>query len=270
MSKILTFEEYQAKLRRCRQYKDLPEEEFIKTAKELYDKKYSNKREHSFVENSIGIWLDKKEAKEADKLYNSYLENRNYTDPSDIGLLKTLVFYEIQQKRNQLAINEAINKDKEDFVPTNKLKAVNEINEQILSLKKVLGLSEEKKGKDPLEYINQLKRKFKVWRENNQGTRHLICPHCSKMIMLKIRTEAWEALKHPFFRDRVLCNDHLWSLYKEGKITKLDVAKVLLGKDVEVTFYVDWLEEKIFNVQTSQDPLLESGDNIPVLRESGD
>jgi len=38
--------------------------------------------------------------------------------------------------------------------------------------------------------------------------------------MLKIRTEAWEAQKHPFFKDRILANKHLVKLYKDKKITK--------------------------------------------------
>ena len=62
------------------------------------------------------------------------------------------------------------------------------------------------------------------------------------MILLKIRTEAWEALKHPFFKDKILANKQLWLLYKKGKITKKDVSLVL-GTSED---YVDWLEEKIY------------------------
>ena len=60
--------------------------------------------------------------------------------------------------------------------------------------------------------------------------------------MLKIRTEAWEALKHPFFQDKLLANRPLWKLYKDKKITKEDVANVL-GCSAQ---YIDWLEKKIY------------------------
>ncbi len=78
--------------------------------------------------------------------------------------------------------------------------------------------------------------------EENQGSRILSCPHCSKTIMLKIRTKAWEALKHPFFQDKILGNKELWKVFKEGKITKEEQAKIL-GVTPQ---YIDWLEEKIF------------------------
>ena len=47
----------------------------------------------------------------------------------------------------------------------------------------------------------------------------------SEMVMLKIRTEAWEAQKHPFFKDRVLYNKHLVKLYQSGIISKEDVSE---------------------------------------------
>jgi hypothetical protein len=84
------------------------------------------------------------------------------------------------------------------------------------------------------------------------------------MVMLKIRTEAYEAMKHPFFfKDRILSNVHLWDMYKENKITLLDVCKVLLGKECDSTAYGSWLERKIFNVKEKnsidQEEIKESG-----------
>jgi hypothetical protein len=53
---------------------------------------------------------------------------------------------------------------------------------------------------------------------------------------------AWEAQKHPFFKDRILANPHLMHMFKEGKITKHDVAKVLMTS----LDYVDWLIKKVY------------------------
>ena len=81
----------------------------------------------------------------------------------------------------------------------------------------------------------------KVWREKNQGTRSLICPHCQKMVLLKIRTDKYDAQSHPFFEDRVLSNPHLIKMYAEGKISVEDVAKVL---EVSVDYVNPWLINK--------------------------
>lgn len=59
------------------------------------------------------------------------------------------------------------------------------------------------------------------------------------MVLLKIRTDKYDAIKHPFFRDRILTNEHLLKIYKEGKITKEDVAKVLGTSNDYVDFILD-------------------------------
>jgi DNA-directed RNA polymerase subunit RPC12/RpoP len=264
-TKRISFEGYKKRLRTFSQYKNYTDAEFESRARELYEKKYGKiipPFDTSLLENEVGVWLSVNEADEAKKIYDTYIEKNNVTNFSDLALLKNLVNNEIQLKRIQSIINELSqnerNSGKTPFVPTKELDAMNDIVTQIISLKKILGLSNEKKGNDPLEYINTLKRKFKIWRENNQGSRTLICPQCSKMVMLKIRTEAWEAIKHPFFfKDKILSNAHLWDMYKSGKINLLDVCKVLLGKECDSTAYGEWLERKVFNVQENKDPLLE-------------
>jgi len=80
----------------------------------------------------------------------------------------------------------------------------------------------------------------RIWGEQNQGSRTCICPHCGKMVLLKIRTDKYDVSKHPFFRDRILGNVHMIKLYKENKISKEDCAKILgVSND-----YIDWLIEK--------------------------
>ena len=62
-----------------------------------------------------------------------------------------------------------------------------------------------------------------------------------RIILLRIRTDIWEAQKHPFFKDNRLYNKHLFKLLETDIITKEDVAKVLeVSED-----YVDWMVEKI-------------------------
>jgi len=201
-----------------------------------------------------GTGLTTSERRWGKKQFNEYKKKYHIETPSDLQLLEELVFREALQERYKRKIGKLAKdvnkKNKEsgkkeiqtEIVPKFLLNSLNQNLEQILILREKLGLFEEKKGKDPFKYIQILRKKFTKWREENQGSRTLVCPHCSKMIMLKIKTEAWEALKHPFFKDRVLANEYLWELYKEGKITKEDIAKVLHVP----TDYIDWLEEKIF------------------------
>jgi DNA-directed RNA polymerase subunit RPC12/RpoP len=273
MKKIQDFETYKKRLRTLKGFReeDMSQLEFDVIVVKKYDEKYSDKIEENKnivisseeFENEVGLWISREEADEALEQYNKYVKSRNIVEVSDLTLLKNLVFYEMQLKRVARAINEEYRKVKAEGktadVPSYELKTINSINEQIIELKKVLGLAEEQKGADPFIYIEQLKKKFKVWRENNQGSRTLVCPHCSQMVMLKIRTESWEALKHPFFKDKILCNDWAWELYKTKVITSLDLAKILLGKDCKSDLFVQWLEKKIYGIKENIDPLKESG-----------
>jgi DNA-directed RNA polymerase subunit RPC12/RpoP len=274
MANIPDFEIYKKRLRSLKSFSIMSEIEFDVIAEKKYNEKCSiNKQEQHIEKNSIpieefeneaGLWIGKIEAEEALEYYNKYIKSRNIIDISDIALLKNLVFYEIQLKRIQRTINKKYQKraeeDKDSGLPSYEIKTINSINEQILELKKILGLSEENKGADPFIYIEQLKKKFKIWLENNQGSRTIVCPHCSQMIMLKIRTEAWEEIKHPFFKDKILCNKHAWELYKTNKITSMDLAKILLGEEVKSDAYILWLEKKIYGIKENTDPLKESGE----------
>jgi DNA-directed RNA polymerase subunit RPC12/RpoP len=194
-----------------------------------------------------GIGLTAQEKRVAKKNFNAYKKRYHIEAFSDFTLLEDLVYRETLQRRYKMQAKKIADlKDKKvkgaNVVPSHIMEAMNENEKHMLELKKSLGLFEEKNQKDPYQYIQMLKRKFEKWRKENQGSRTLICPHCSEMVLLKIRTEAWEAQKHPFFKDRILANEHLWKLYKEGKLTQDDVAKILgTAKD-----YTTWLETKIY------------------------
>ena len=191
-----------------------------------------------------GTGLTHNEKRIAQRKFKKYKEIYHIDSLSDIQLLESLVYRELLQERTKEQIKDDV--DKNQILKPASTRLMNIINnneECILILKEKLGLFEDKKVKDPFKHIQILKKKFKKWMSENQGSRTLICPHCSKLVLLKIRTKAWEALKHPFFKDRILANVHLWKLLKEGKITKDDIAKVL-GCSSD---YIDWLKEKIYN-----------------------
>jgi hypothetical protein len=196
------------------------------------------------------IFDKKKELKFAKRILEKYLSANDFENPSDRALLNQLIYLEVFQA--YLQENAKTYQKENGAAPLQILEAIHKNLDKIVTLKEKLNLlkkreEKEELKKDDFSVMQMLMKKFKIWRENNQGSRTLICPHCSKMVLLKIRTEAWEALNHPFFKDRILANEHLWQLYRDKKITKMDIAKVLLGKETNSTDYVDWLEKKIFS-----------------------
>ena len=207
-----------------------------------------------------GTGLSATERRWGENRFNDYREKYHMENLSDLQILEELVFRECLQEKYKKKIGKLTKKTRKkkgekdklktntEIVPKYLISALNENLDKILLIKEKLGLFADKTGEDPFKYIKNLKDKFKKWREENQGSRETICPHCSKMVMLKIRTEAWEAQKHPFFKDKILANKSLWKLYKDGKIMKKDVAEILGCSDD----YIDWLEEKIYSKDSSK------------------
>ena len=247
IKKTPSFECYAKRIRNFPNFKSLEYSQFLEVAKKRYFLKYGQtqeKKEESGkpIENEVGTWLNQEEADKTFKLFNDYKQKYHIENLSDVELLKQYIYSETLLNRIKGVLDKAPDKINKD-----ELKVFSDLVSQILTLKEKLGLLSEKKESDPLKYINLLKKKFEIWRENNQGSRSIICPYCSKIIFLKIRTDCWEAQKHTFFVDKVLANKYLWELYKEGKITREDVSKVL-GTSV---FYVEWLEKKIYSANSS-------------------
>jgi len=186
-----------------------------------------------------GVFSDKKEKKLSKELLRKYIADYTIETVSDRNTLKDIIYLEIINLRIQNKLNEL--SDKDNAVPTAMVETIHSNIEALTKLKSTLGIVHKANDKrDGYDELDKLKKKFKIWREHNQGTRTLTCPHCGKMVMLKIRTDAWESQKHPLFRDRILANEHLIFLYQHNKITKEDVSKVLeVSPD-----YVDWLVDK--------------------------
>jgi len=243
--RVVSFEGYCQMLKRFPQYQDISEEEFLKTVKLKWLKKYHpedldvditpKKDEKEEYINEIGVWKDNEELKLSLKKYKEYSKGKEFTEISDKELLKQLIYVEILILR--------IQKDTEK----SSYRGFIELSNQAIILKRQLGLLDEGKKNDVADLIHQMFKKAKVWRDKNRLSYEARCPECSKMLLFKIRTEGYDAIKNPFYHDNILCNQHLWDLYKEGKITKLDIAKVLFAdKAIEQEFYISWLERKIF------------------------
>ncbi len=216
-----------------------------KTAEEMYEiAKTSLEKDNPDV---LGLdddfetrFATKKEVRKARKLLKKYLDDYSLDSISDKNTIIECVYLEVVQQRLQEKLTSFYKKD-EQAIPTQMMKMVHDNTKAILDLKNSLGLNRSKhKQEKGFDAITSLKKRFEKWRGENQGSRTLLCPHCGKMTLLKIRMESWEAQKHPFFADRVVANRHLVNMYLEDKITREDVAKVLeVSPD-----YVSWLLDK--------------------------
>jgi len=187
------------------------------------------------------MFSDKKEIKQGRELLGKYLEDYTIEAISDKNTLKEVIYLEIIQQRMQEKLNEYYKKDSK-AVPIQLVEIIHKNSEAILKLKSSLGLNKSKDKTNSVDALAMLKTRFQQWLKDNQATRTIICPHekCGQMIMLKMRTEMWDAQRHPFFKDRILGNKHLIKLYQNKLISKSDVAKVLEVSDD----YVDWLVDK--------------------------
>ena len=192
-----------------------------------------------------GEGLSSKEKLWAGKRFREYQRNYHIESFSDIQLLEELVYRETIQERYkgktaQLTGNKKV--EEENIVPKIILESLNNNLQQILTLKEKLGLFEEKK-EDEYNAFQTLEKKFEVWEQNHIEERKVTCPFCSEIFFLHIRTDKYKESGLKLFKNKVLCNEHLWKCYKEGKFTKEDFAQFL---NVSVQ-QIDWLEKKIYN-----------------------
>ncbi len=217
-----------------------------------------------------GTGLGTKDKNKAHILFEEYRERHHIERFSDLGILEELCFAEILQERYKGMISkiERLSKEKnvkkvleegtvkqeEVKIPAYILGFLDNNLQKILTLKEKLGLFEDNRENDTFKYIERLKKKFKLWEEKNQESRQCVCPFCSKMFFLHIRTDKYQVSKSGFFEDKILKNEWLWKLFKAGKITKLDVAKVLLGKEATSVDYVDFLESKFYSNDSAITP----------------
>ena len=192
-----------------------------------------------------GTGLSVSERNSAKKAFNKYLSTYPNPSYSDLQLLEELVYRETIHERYKKKIDELNKNEKvkeEKIIPKYLLEFLNENLAQQITIKEKLGLFKEK-TEDKYKSFQTLEKKFKIWKDNHIEERKITCPFCSQIFFLNIRTDKYKESGLKLFKNKVLCNEHLWKCYKEGKITKDGMAKILnVAPD-----YVDWLESEIYN-----------------------
>lgn len=231
-------------------FKNLNEEELTRKALESLEKK--TKIEDVDLDD---IFVNPAEKKYANELLAKYLNEFTIESISDKNTLKQLIFLEIINYRLQSTLNTLYNAS--NSLDKDTLEMIHKNQDKILALKSSLGLIKDKKTdtKDAYGYLQTVKKKFKIWLQENQASRTICCPYCSKLVYLKIKTDAWEAQKHPWFKDRVLSNIHLMKLFVVGKLTAKDLAAVFETSED----YVFWLLERWKSNPEYKDIVLNKG-----------
>jgi len=239
------------------QLKHEKEEKLINNeAKKMKNLNYSGAKDPTLIRAEVKKRLALKEL-QVDKLFSDSDEKKLAKDfakrylieftpksISDRNNLKSVIYLEVLQFRLQAVMND-LTAQGSTAIPLNLVDSIHKNLKEIAANKERLGLvgkEKQEKESDGFKIIQSVKEKFKVWMENNQGSRSLVCPDCGKMVMLKIRMDKWIPQKHPFFKDRFLANKHLMKLYLQKKLTKEDVSEVLESSPD----YIDWLIETLW------------------------
>jgi len=222
------------KIRNLAQYKDLSESELEKIAQE----KLLEEKNKNIPDEVNQVPLFPKEKKIFKKIYDKYIKSYNITEEVDKDLLIDLVYNKILKLR-YLDYIQQLSQDGTD-IPSDAIENYQKVVHNIVKIEEKMGLFNDRGGLTPYNYVERLKKRFRAWLEKNQGSRELNCPWCSKEILLKIRTDKYDAVKHPFFKDRILTNKKLIELYLDDRITREEIGEIL-----EVSkFYMDWVLEK--------------------------
>ena len=196
----------------------------------------------------VGKGLLQGEIRTAKKKFQDYLDTYPHlAKMTYYQLLEELIFHEYMNNRIKLKIEELSKANKDTggaiTIPPKIQKELDANMDVQFKLKEKLGLFEDKATLDAYKDFEELREDFKEYRRRNPNQFKCTCPSCSFIFFLKRRTDQYEEIDSPWFKDKVLCNPELWQLYVDNKISKEDIAKVL-GTSVD---YIDWLHKRIFN-----------------------
>lgn len=189
----------------------------------------------------VNKFSDGGERRTARVLYEKYMDDYSIETISDLNTLGEIIYLEVIQVRLQTKLNQMYSSEAK-AVPTALVETIHKNSDAILRLKSSLGLNKTKETKTFIDRYNQLMKRAKQWENDNQASRTIKCPNCLNFILLKIRTDIWEAQNHPFFKDNILYNKVLFEKYYNKTVVVDDafIAEVLETSPD----YITWVKEK--------------------------
>lgn len=193
-------------------------------------------------------FADRAEKKLAEDLLGRYLHDYVIETISDKNTLQEIIYLEIIQLRLQGKLNELYKQDSK-ALPLNILDSIHSNSDTITKLKNTLGLNRAKEKLNAYDVIEHYKRRYRKWLDENQASRTRKCPCCQKFVLFKLRPEIWETQQHPFFRDNIVYNKHLFNYL--GQTVKID--RDFISKVLETSpDYIDWVLTKVKQVDLTQ------------------
>jgi len=244
-------------LKALKQYKNKTDEELIAIIKKREakraEKKNKKARQNTESVEWVGLTLD--EEPKASNLFQQYKDSNHIESFSDLRNLKNLVVLEIIHERYQKQIGDLVKDDK--FAPRYVMDSVNNNLNQIMTLKKELGLNLAK-GESWMDFWAKLKLKLQKHIEENSGSFTFKCPSCGEFALLVRKVDDYETFPFKCFRGTVLYNKEMMEDIEKGIITKKRVAQYF-GCSVD---YIDRIYNKIYLPEKKMNPS-ESGSTPP-------
>jgi len=228
-----------------------------KSEKFIEHEAWKNVRVRELIRTSN--FLNDEEKKFAKSLFDKYLNNYEFENEVDLSTLNTLVFNEVLIQRLQKTINEQKDSKGNFYLNDKMLKSLHETQNQVLELKKQLGLDKEKTANE-LTAFQQEKKKLDLHIAFNRNSYETACAKCGTILTLRKKTEGFECLVHPMFSGRFWYNRRGMELVEKGIWTKEQYAWVFhtsvdyvnyclenKGKIVEVEGFTKEEVEKFIN-----------------------
>jgi hypothetical protein len=214
-----------SKLKRLVQYKNADETVLEKAAQKIVVLR-------ELVES--GNFIDPDEKTLAKKIFEAYLEQNSFESYSDLSTLSVLVYNEVLSGRVQKSINGCTDSKGKVYISDKLLKAHTDLTNEILKLKKTLGIDKEEKV-DEFTALQLLKKRFAQHVLENRAEHTLWVPYtcsaCGKQDveshLLRLRVKDYDVLKHPFFSGRFLWNTEIMKDVENKVITVEQAARYL-------------------------------------------
>jgi hypothetical protein len=159
-------------------------------------------------------------------LLNKYLEESSLESASEKDTLTHLIDLEVLLNRIKKQLNTEYGKVN-PAIPIAYIEQVTELTNQIMELKKSLGLSQKEEQKTILDEWTKLKNKALAYYKENEGCNVVKCPECKKLFMLLKDVRNYTAEKITFFKKTILYNKKLYELYDKKAITLEQMTEVL-------------------------------------------
>jgi len=199
------------------------------------------------VDSNIESYFDDSDEQlKARDLYDRYCEDYSIETVSERNTVVTLVYLEVLVLRFQTILNN-LQKVNAANIPKDVVSSLHFTLDKIMTLKDKLGITRDKGQESGFHSIKSLQKKYRKWLSENQASRTLVCPHCHKMTMLRMKMDAWDAQKHPYFSDRLVYNEKLFKEYNKFKKTgeKVVIDETFIAEVLDVSpDYIDDVIER--------------------------